>query len=407
LADAASSLPQNSRSIIGGGIGPLGKALVSAQTAFCILLVIGAALFAATMQKLRSFDAGFRRDGVLMMQLFPQPGREKISNRTAYYRELAEGLRSIPGVAAVSYSNMGPAARTDFLSNVSAPFGLQAPAQAVTDSIGPGFFHLIGMQVLKGREFSWTDDTNSARVAILSESLAKRLFPGQNPLGQKIDMGSSPDQTGIEIVGVVNSASLWRLQSQKPMAAYRPLMQTPTQNEPLLDIRTAADPHAMMGAARRVLEAAGHHYPLRMQTLLERSEMVLANERVLAMISMVLAALALLMGAIGIYGLLSYAVTRRAAEMGLRMALGAQPREIMNLILGEMMLLVGTGIALGVVAEIVVSRFVGAVFFGVSGSNPAMIIFCCGILGCIAFVAGYAPARRAARLDPMNALRTD
>jgi putative ABC transport system permease protein len=144
--DRGYSLHQNSRSVL-GGIGSLGKALVSAQAALCILLVIGAALFAASMQNLRAFDAGYRRDGVLLMQLFPQPGQEKIPNRTTYYRELAESLRSLPGVIAVSYSNMGPASRSDFLGSISAPSRLQSAAQAATDSVGPEFFHLMGMQV--------------------------------------------------------------------------------------------------------------------------------------------------------------------------------------------------------------------------------------------------------------------
>ena len=142
-------------------------------------------------------------------------------------------------------------------------------------------------------------------------------------------------------MGVVNSASLWRIQSQKPMALYVPLLQQPTYNQPVLDVRTSGDPHTFMEAVRHAVESAGHHYPLRMQTLEERAAMVLSNERTLAVASIFLASLALLMGAIGLYGLLSHSVTRRTSEIGVRIALGAGPSEVTRLVIREAMLLVG------------------------------------------------------------------
>ena len=263
------------------------------------------------------------------------------------------------------------------------------------------------MHVLAGRDFNWQDDGANHPVAIVSDSLAKKMFPAESPLGRKIDIGSDANQRAVEIIGVVNSASLWHLQSDRPAAVYLPLMQQSNQNEPNLEIGTAGDPHALANAARRIVEASGHHYPLRIQTLRERSNMMLANERVLAVVSTLLAVLALLMGGIGIYGLLSHSVARRTAEIGLRMALGARPLQVAALILAEVLRLVAMGLLIGVGIDLAVSRLIEAMLFGISGTDPIVVTLACGTLACVALVAAYTPARRAASLDPMIALRTE
>ena len=403
---AGHALQLNSRASA-NGLGNLGKTLVCVQSALCIVLVVGAALFAVTLQKIRSFDPGFRRDGVLLITLFEKPGREKILDRTLYFRELAEKLGTLPGVTGVSYSWMGPAYRIDYQRAVSLSSGDGGPVQAVNDFVGPQFFRVLGMHVLTGREFNWRDDTSSGPVAIVSESLAGRLFPGRTAIGQRIDLGSDPEHQRIEIVGVVNSASLWRVQSIRPMAVYRPLLQQPGYNQALIDIRTAGDPHRLMRAARQIVEVAGYQYPLRLQTLQERSEMMLANERVLAIIAVFLAALALLLAAIGLYGVLAYAVTRRTSEMGIRLALGAHRRELVRLVVGEGMRLVGVGVAAGIAVEVMFSRLIDALLFRVAGHDPVVIAVCCGTLICVSLAAAFGPAWRAAGLDPMTALREE
>jgi predicted permease len=400
------SLQLSSRGAL-GGLGNAARLLLSAQTALCTLLVISAALLSATIQNLASTDRGFHSDGILILTMFPQPGRETLADRTAYYRDLAERLRGLPGVTAVSYSNMGPAMRNDFKVGVAVSGKEGQQQKAVEESVAPNVFNLLGMRVLAGRQFSWRDDSTSHPVAIISDSLAKGMFPAESPLGRKIDIGSDANQRGVEIVGIVNSASLWRLQSDRPDAVYLPLMQQPNQNEPNLEIATAGDPHVLASAARRIVEAAGHHYPLRIQTLRERSDMMLANEHVLAMVSALLATLALLMGGIGIYSLLSHSVTRRTSEIGLRIALGARPLQVTNLILAEVSRLVGLGLLVGVAVDLAISRLIEAMLFGISATNPTVVILACATLACLALVAAYSPARRAAGLDPTTALRTE
>ncbi len=276
----ASALQQNLRTV-SGGAGALSKILVSAQVALSLVLIIGASLFVRTLQNLRTIDPGFRREGVLVMQLLQQPGREKIPNRTLYYRQLAEDLSRLQGVESVSYSHMGPLLPYEFKEPVSATSSPNAPVQAITDYVGPGFFHLIGMRLLAGREFDWRDNQSASRLAVVSESLSRRLFASGNPIGRKIDVGSQPDHKGVEIVGVVNSASLWKPQSRDPLAVYLSFLQQET-DQPLLDIRTAGDSLALVPIARRTLESLGYHYPMTIRTVEQRADIVLTEQRMIA-----------------------------------------------------------------------------------------------------------------------------
>ncbi|PYT28627.1 MAG: hypothetical protein DMG57_14150 [Acidobacteria bacterium] len=404
--DPASALQRNQRTVHGGA-GGFGKLLASTQIALSLVLVIGATLFVVSLEKLYSVDRGFRRQGVLLMQLFPQPGREQIPNRTVYYHQLADALSQLPTVEAVSYSHMGPVASYEYKILVSAAGSSAAPVQAVEELVGPGFFHLIGMHVVAGREFDWRDDERTSRVVIVSESLARRLFPGDRAVGRKVDDHGQPDRRGMEIVGVVNSASLWTAQSHEPMAIYFPLMQQPGFNQSRIDIRTAGNPWVVTAQAQRTLESMGHHYALKTQTLEERTSMFLTNERVVAMLATFFGGLALLLASVGLYGLMSYTVTRRTSEIGIRMALGAERRDVLGLIVGEVTWIALAGIAAGVPLALAASRVISGMLFGVSPTNPATIAFSAVILLGIAILAGYLPARRASRIDPMTALRSE
>ncbi len=404
--DPATALKRTSRNVQTGA-GIFGKLLVSGQVALSLVLVIGAALFVRTLQNLRSADLGFRSHGVLLMNVFPQAGHEKIPDRAAYYHELAERLSRLPGVNAVSYSNAGPATNYNLKQPVSISSSPDTPLQAVQDAVGPGFFHLIGMRVLAGREFDWRDTEKSPRVAIISDSLAKHLFHGVNPLGQKLDAGASPGRKGLEIVGVVNSASLWTPHDRTPMALFLPLLQEPLFQTPMVDILTSGDPAALKELAARTLQSLGHQYSLRTQTLDERAETFLAEERVTAMLSTFFGALALLLASIGLYGLMFHAVAQRTSEIGIRMALGAQRSNVVTLILREMMWLTLVGVGIGLALALMAARLVSGMLFGLSPSDPATIALAIAILLVVAIVAAYFPARHAVRIDPASALRME
>jgi predicted permease len=403
--DPAGNLQQNSRTVHVGASTP-GKVLISAQVALSLVLVIGAVLFVRSLEKLRTVDVGFRRDGVLMLHLFPQSGAEgqHMPNRVPYYQELAERMRRIPGVESVSYSHMGPVLFYEYKESASVPSSLATPAQAVFEMVGPGFFHLAGMHLLAGREFDWHDGEAAQPVAIISESLSRRLFPSENPIGKTLNFG---DRKGLEIVGVVNSASLWMPQSREPMAVYVAFLQQPAYNSSFIDIRTTGDPAAIQPTARLVLASLGRHVAIRAETLEQRAGTFLSTERMIAMLSSFFGGLALLLASVGLYGLMSYAVARRTAEIGLRMALGAQPARVLRLIIKEVMWLVLAGMAVGIPAALAASRLVSGMVFGVGGNDPLTTLLSSAILVLAALLAGYVPAHRASCIDPMTALRSE
>jgi predicted permease len=377
---------------------------VRVQVALSLVLAVGAILLVRTLDNLRSVDPGFRPKGVLFVHLFSQPRNDSLPNRAAYYWQLAERLEQLPGVESVNYSRMGPFTRSEFRQPVAAASS-QAALESVVDFVGPGFFHWIGMRLLAGREFHWGDNEDSPRVVILSEALARRLFPEQDPVGRRINLGQRVEHRNMEIVGVVNSASLWTVRDRDPLAVYLPLMQERASGEPMAGIRAAGDLSSLTARVRRTIESMGRHSVLRIQTSRERADTALVPERVMGLLSAFCGGLALLLASIGIYGLTSYSITRRTSEIGIRMALGARPRDVLGLVLREVSWLVVAGIAAGIPAALVATRLLSGMLYGLSSHDPATIALALAILTGVSICAGYLPARRASRLDPMSALR--
>lgn len=261
--------------------------------------------------------------------------------------------------------------------------------------------------MLTGREFNWHDDERAPRVAIISESLAKALFRNQNPIGRSINAGTEPQHQELKIIGVVNSASLWKFDSHKPLAVYYALMQEPRYNESRLLIRTLIDPVVLSRAAEHALESLGHHYSLRTETLEQRTADALVLQRMIAMLASGFSLLALLLAAVGLYGVMSYTVTRRAAEISVRMALGATRGNVLRMVLSEVLQVVAVGIAIALPTAFVSSKLIAGMLFGASATDPGTIVFSSSILLIVAAVAGYLPALRASGVDPMIALRCE
>jgi predicted permease len=402
--DLATAISERRRSLHGAGA--TAKALISAQVALSVALVMVAGLFVRSLNNLRSADLGFRPDGMLLIQLFPQTGAEnqRMPNRVAYYQELAQRLQGLPGVTAVSFSHMGPVLSYEFKNAASVASSQNQPVQAVLEAVGPGFFHLAGMHVLEGREFDWRDNETAQPVAIVSASLARRLFPSVSPIGRTIDFGR---RKGLEIAGVVNSASLWTPRSRKPMAVYLALMQAPEYSTAMIDIRGAGDPTGVLPAVRRVIESLGRHVVLRAETLDQRAAVLLNTDRIMAMLSAFFAGLALLLAAVGLYGLMSYVVSSRTSEIGVRMALGARPAGVLMLVFREAAWLVAIGFVVGIGAALGSSRLISHMVFNTGISDPHTILLSALILVAVLALACYRPARRASRIDPMTAIRAE
>ncbi len=404
-ADAISALRQNTRSVQRGST-QLGKMLLTSQVALSLVLVTGAILFAKTLVSLHTVNVGYKRDHLLTLQLFPQPGSNKLQNRDAYYRELSEKTRATPGVVAMSYSGGAPGTPFEGREPVC-----RAPEsqtwQAIDEVIGPDFFSTMGMRLLAGREFTWSDDEHSPQVAVVSQTLAQRLYGTHSPIGQDLYWGVRATQMKLRIVGVVNSASLWNVSTIQPMAIYRPLLQRPDYDEPLMDVRTAPDPATLKSAAERVIRSLGHHYSLRTATLDERISSFITVQRLTALLAGFFGAAALLIASVGLYGLVSFHVTQRTRELGVRLALGAQSRQVLLMVLREVLLIATFGCLLGLLSSIALRSYIAGLVFGVSATDPLVLASGILILIGVSMLAGFAPARRASAVDPAEALRSD
>ena len=398
-ADPAEAFSANLRGS-GARSGRLRSGLMIGQVALSLVLVAGAALFARSLGNIYGASAGYRRDHILSIVLFPQAGTEKMNPTKDYFEELTDRLTAIPGVQAVAYSNGAPGFFYEYRQPVSAPG--TTPVDTIEEPVGPGFFQLVGMRILRGRDFSWRDDAQAPHVAIISESLARRLFPHEDPIGRTIDAG---DNKGLRIVGVVPSASLWKLQDHSPPAVYFSFLQRPYMRDPRLNLRTAIAPQAVAESARRILNAMHYHQPLFTETVNERIARMLVADRLIAVLSAFFGALALLLAAVGLYGITSMAVTQRTAEIGIRMALGAQRVDVVRLVLRETLRIVLAGLAVGVPVALLAGRFITSMLYGIAPSDPLNLFLCAAILIVAGLVAAWLPARRATRTDPITALR--
>jgi predicted permease len=404
--DPLEALRQQTRSVRGGSMA-LGKTLLVAQMALSLMLVAGALLFGQTLNRLYTIDVGYRRDHLLTMLLFPQPGHRATPSSAAYYRQLAESMQRLPGVASASFSNSAPANEYEFFSEVY-PSLNASPLQAVSDSVGPDFFRVAGMHVLAGREFNWRDDGHDPpKNVIVSQSLARKLFGDGDAVDQIIYLGPHARAVPVKIVGVVNSASLWKVESVQPMALYVPLDFGEAGSSPLMVIRTATDPRSIKTEAERVVRSLGNHYSLRTATVEERLDTFLSVQRLTAILAAFFGAVALLIASIGLYGLMSFFVNRRTAELGVRLALGAQPRQVLSMVLREVLALAACGCALGVAGSLLAARLIKSILFGVSATDPVILAAAAFSLVGVALVAGFVPARRAAGVDPAVALRAE
>src|SRR5215471_16396361 len=406
--DPNSAMQARSR-IHGSETGRLGKGLIVTQVAISLVLLAGAGLFIRTLQELRAVDPGFRVHGMLDARLSAKPGGYKNVDWVSYYRQLLERVSAEPEVASAAIVHMqpgGPNAWTEEARLKDA----NAPATRVDfDMVMPGAFRVMGIPLLRGRDFTWQDDIHTPHVAIVSRSFAEQLLPGKDPIGQIIEITSEPKWQSVQIVGIAADATLYDLRKHAPPTVYVPPLQYGDDWNGWAEIliQTDAPASAMTGTLRRVLESLGRDYISRVEAISDGMNRSLLRERVTAMLSAFFGGLALLLAAIGLYGLMAYSVTRRTREIGIRMALGAQREPVRWLILRETLLLAAVGIAIGLPCALAASRLVASLLYGVSTKDPLTLTVISGILIAIAAAAGWLPARRATRVDPMVALRNE
>ncbi len=376
------------------------------QVALSLVLLIGAGLFIRSLERLHAVQPGFRTHGALQVSLFPKPNGYKNLALANYYRQLNERISSLPGVisAAFIHTRLGNILEWDEKIRISGTTGYGVGADIAM--VMPGAFRTMGIDLLRGRNFNWQDDDHAPRVAMVSQNFAEQWFPKGDAIGQQLDITTEPKWHNLQIVGVVTNASLYDIRKHQPPTVYLPTMQYGDyMGYPFLLVQTQISPAALLAPLRQVIESQGHEYVSSVKTVGQEVDRSLLQERITAMLSAFFGGLALLLAAIGLYGLMAYNVTRRSREIGIRMALGARREAVQSMVLRETLWLALIGLAIGLPCAIAASRLIATMLYGIGANDPVTLVTVSLVLLAVAAIAGFVPARRAMRLDPMVALR--
>jgi predicted permease len=380
-------------------------ALIAAQVALSLLLLTGASLLVATLQNLRSFDAGFDREHVLLMGLNPGKGGYTGDRRLAYYRQVLERARTTPGVRAAGLSLITPISG----GGVDLSFGLEgrpreAGAVVYVNRVSDGYFAALGTTLLLGRDFAPQDGPGSTQVVVINDALSRRYFKNENPIGRRVRVGHGD---GLEIVGVAANAKYLSLREEDHPTVYLHALQSLDDGWGFtLAVNTSGDPVSLAPAIRREVQAVAGTVPIAEgRTLSAQIDRSLVTERLMTRILGAFAAVALLLASVGLYGVLGYAVTRRTNEIGIRMALGATRGAVVWSVLRESWTLVAIGVAIGVPAALGLTGLLSSLLYGVTPTDPWVLGGAVACLFVVALAAASQPAWRAVRVDPLVALR--
>jgi predicted permease len=403
------ALKGNARGVQHGG-SPLGKLLVIAQVALSFPLLVGAGLFARSLANLQALDVGYARDNVVVLTVdLPANGYDTIAQQLSLTRALIQQMWLAPGVLGVTVSENGLFSGTDSTTGSLQVDGFQPrrreDSSARFDQVGPRYFQALGIPVLAGRDFDETDVRGAPAVAIFNDSMARFYFRERDPLGKSI--GNGADR--YTVVGVVRDNRQRDLKATPERRFYLPLFQTSDAVAAFhFAIRTREHAAGMIPAIRHELAVVDRNLKMTglepVATLMSRS---INGERSIAKLSGFFAVLALLLAAAGLYGLISYAISRRANEIGLRMALGADRGHVTRMVLRETLALMAAGFALGLPMALAATQLTTASLVGVSAGDPMTMAGATLVILLVGSGAGLIPARRASRIDPAAALRQE
>ena len=409
----ADSLKAQGRSAVtdGGRRGQLiGKTLVTAQIAFCLLLLVLAALFTRSMQSLLRIDVGYDREQILVARMDVRSLGYAAADRQALYNRILEKLSSLPGVTSASISLNGPlgtSQRTGSLGVEGYTPGTDEELTTNEEIITDRYFDTVGLRIVGGRGFQAEDRAPGARASIINQSMAKRFFPNGGAIGKRWNYGGDLAPDSSVIVGIVEDAKYVSLRTSSPNMIYRLAPSTPDEVLANMEVRASVPPSQLVATVRKALAETEPALPVYdVVPLEERLARGIANDRMIASLTSVFGGVALLLACLGLYGTISYGVTRRITELGVRMALGAARRDVLWLVMREAAVLVLTGAAVGVPLAYAAGRGVGSMLYGVRPVDAAAYLVAAGLLILVGGIAALLPAHRASRIDPMAALRT-
>ena len=384
------------------------RALITMQVALSLILLLGAGLLAHSLLALERQNIGFSRDRVLLVRTDASLAGYQTKELFPLYRQIDERLNQLPGVVSAAVARFTPESGSD----VSGDFSMEGQALSSghnlsthSVSVGPHFFETLGIPLRLGRTIGARDTPASAAVAVVNQTFVKRYLPQRNPLGQHIMLGTPFAAPGMEIVGVVGDAKYYDLRDQPQPMVFPSLWQSPDYAVELI-VHTSVAPSQVTAEVRRALGQISGKLPvLDVETLDRQVENSLRQQKMITSLCSLFSLIALILASIGIYGALAYAVAGRAAEIGLRMAIGAQRRSVIWLVLHESVMLIAAGILLGLPFALSGTRWLKSFLFGVPAVDPLALGGAVALILTLALLAGYLPARRAALIDPMQALR--
>ncbi len=414
-SDAAAALKEaGARGSAGRRTTFLRASLVVGEIALAVMLLSTAGLLVRSFEKLQQQNPGFSAGGVITARLsLPDAKYDQPAKRTAFADATLARLRGLPGVTAAGLTDVLPFTGNNSSSSYQMP-DLVLPAGAPLPhgqqrAVDPGYFKAMGMTLLRGRLFTDADTEGTQKVVVIDRVLADRYWPGQDPLGKRISRGGSDaDPTMWVIVGVVAPIKFQSLEEDvKKETLYYPFAQT-TRNNLILVVKTAGDPTALTAAVREAVHSADSEQPVfDIRTMQQRMDEVAQSRRAPMLLLSLFSAVALLLAMLGVYGVLAFSVAQRTPEFGVRIALGARPADIARLVLRQGAKLVLIGIGTGLAGYLALSSVVGQLLYGIAATDPVTLAIAPAVLTLVAFVACSLPARRATKVDPMVALRSE
>ena len=394
---------------IGGGSGSLflRKGLVAAQVSLSFLLLFGAGLFVRSLQNLRTMDTGFEElENLVSFQISPAQNGYQTERAVQFYYDLLERLRAQPGIKAAGTASVALLAGDEWDSTIRVE-GHQAKdgedMQAFINSLSAGYFETMGVPILAGRDFDRRDFKEQANTVIVNQKFARHFFGNKSAVGRRLGWGGNNAKLEMEIIGVVGDSL-----NEGPREGVRRQVFRPHWSNfgVTVYLRTSQASATAYAAARREVKALDAGLPVYgMKTLASQLDETLATEHLIAMLSAGFGLLATMLASIGLYGVMAFVVARRTKELGIRMALGARPDSVMWLVMREVLALVGIGLAIGLPAAFALGRYVSAQLFGIQAADPGIAGLTVAVLTAVSALAGFVPARRASRIDPILALR--